>query len=73
MGSFGFYMLISALGIGLANAVATLLIKRWRFADFHTTVAYHLGYGPIVFSIAMALCFLLLIVMIVGGIADSHL
>lgn len=73
VGSFGFYMLISSLGIGLANAVAAFLIKRWRFTDFHTTVAYHLGYGPIGFSIAMALWFLLLIVMLLGGIADSHL
>lgn len=72
VGCFGFYMLASALLIALGNAIAAFLIKRWRFADFHTTVAYHLDWGPHGLSIGLALWFLLLIIMFLGGIADSY-
>lgn len=67
-GCFGFYMTAATLGIGLFNAAAALLIKRWRFADFHTAVAYHLDYGPHGLSIGLALWLLLLSILYLAHI-----
>lgn len=43
--TFALSMLGLTISIGLFNAFLSLLVKRWRFADFHAAVAYRFDLG----------------------------
>ncbi|MBR5886749.1 MAG: hypothetical protein IKZ07_00915 [Akkermansia sp.] len=53
--TFALSMLGLTISIGLFNAFLSLLVKRWRFADFHAAVAYRfdLGSGGCIVALAL--------------------
>ena len=61
-------MLGLTLSIGLLNGLLSLLVKRWRFADFHAAVAYRFNLGSGGCIVALVLWHLAFITMAIATV-----